>query len=162
MVSLDEQIAAMAARWQTFQVTTRKPRSAIWEGTLDPVKRRYRVRISLYLPYVIENVTVLQVQPRVQVLDPLLERHPEFEDGPVPHVYLNDEEPSLPFLCLFDPYAAEWSLSDLIAETTVPWTARYLYFYEGWLETGKWLGGGRHPTEAELVGEQSQKTIATL
>lgn len=159
---MDEQIAAMAARWPTFDVITQGLRTAIWEGTLDPVKRRYRVRISVRLPYAIENFTALQVQPRVQVLNPILERHPEFEEGPVPHVYINEDAPSLPFLCLFDPYDGEWSLSDLVADTTVPWTVRYLYFYEGWLVTGKWLGGGKHLTEAELSGERPQKTVAAL
>lgn len=103
MIGLDDQIAAMAARWPTFAVVAREGRTVVWEGTLEPVKRRYRVRVSFKLPYAIENLTVLQVQPRVQILSPVLERHPQFEDGPVPHVYGNDNDRSLPFLCLFDP-----------------------------------------------------------
>jgi len=52
----------------------------------------------------------------------------------------------LPYLCLFDPFNGEWTPSDLLAETTVPWTARYLYFYEGWLLTGngRAVAGTRH------------------
>jgi hypothetical protein len=159
---VDDQIAAMAARWPTFAVTVRQVRTVVWQGTIEPVKRRYRVRISLTLPYAIENVTLLQIQPQVQILDPLLERHPEFEDGPVPHVYANDNDRSLPFLCLFDPYNGEWSLSDLVAETIVPWTARYLYFYEGWLVTRKWHGGGRHLTDAERFGGPREKSAAAV
>jgi len=49
-----------------------------------------------------------------------------------------------------------------LAETTVPWAARYLYFYEGWLLTGKWSGGGRHPTQEELDGTQRPKAIAAV
>lgn len=162
MIGLDDQIAAIAARWPTFVVTAREARTVTWEGTLEPVKRRYHVRMSLRLPYAVENVTALHVQPRVQVFSPVLERHPEFEDGPVPHVYVNDNDPSLPFLCLFDPYRGEWSLSDLIAETTIPWSARYLYFYEGWLVTRKWHGGGRHPTEQERCGDRRAKAIAAI
>ncbi len=162
MITVDDQIATMAARWPTFAVVARNGRKVVWEGTLDPVKRRYRVRITLTLPYAIENVTLLQVQPEVQILNPQLERHPEFEDGPVPHVYVNDNNPALPFLCLFDPYNGEWSLSDLVAETTVPWTARYLYFYEGWLATGRWHGGGRHPTQRERFGDRGRKAKAAV
>jgi hypothetical protein len=162
VIGLDDQIAAMADRWPTFVVVSREGRTVVWEGTLEPVKRRYRVRISLSLPYAVQSVTLLQIQPEVQIIDPVLEQHPEFEDGPVPHVYVNDNDRSLPFLCLFDPYNREWSLSDLLAETTVPWTARYLYFYEGWLVTGKWHGGGRHPTRAERAGDGYNKTAATV
>lgn len=49
---------------------------------------------------------------------------------------------SEPFLCLFDPNAREWSIEDLIAHTTVFWAAEWLYFYEGWLITKRWRGGG--------------------
>jgi hypothetical protein len=29
-----------------------------------------------------------------------------------------------------------------VADTTVPWTALWLYHYEVWHATGEWLGGG--------------------
>ncbi|MGH8092034.1 MAG: hypothetical protein ACREIF_00990 [Chthoniobacterales bacterium] len=29
-----------------------------------------------------------------------------------------------------------------LADTIVPWTSRWLYFYEIWLATGEWMGGG--------------------
>jgi hypothetical protein len=32
-----------------------------------------------------------------------------------------------------------------IADTIVPWAALWLVFYEYWLATGLWLGGGEHP-----------------
>lgn len=38
---------------------------------------------------VLENVTLHDAQPRVQVLKPLLERHPEYDEGRIPHVYRN-------------------------------------------------------------------------
>jgi hypothetical protein len=46
---------------------------------------------------------------------------------------------------LFSLEGREWGLDDLIAETTILWAARWLFFYEGWLATKKWKGGGRHP-----------------
>ncbi len=47
-------------------------------------------------------------------------------------------------LCLF--YKGEWTPMKKIGETIIPWTAKWLYFYEAWEVTGKWLGGGIHPT----------------
>lgn len=160
-MGIDAQIEAMAARWPTFAVTARDDRSATWVGTLDPVQRRYRVRITYAVPFAIERFAIIDVQPRVQVLSPRLEMHPDYDEGPVPHVYGNRSDRSLPFICLFDPYEAEWSPSDLLSETTIPWTSRYLYFYEGWLATGVWRGGGRHPTAQEL-GDDGGKAIAAV
>jgi hypothetical protein len=158
MIGIEDQITAMSARWPSFAVVAKEGRRVIWDGTLDPIQRRYHVRIGYQAPLAIERFSILNVQPRVQVLSPRLERHPGFEEGPTPHVYLNKSDETLPFLCLFDPYSGEWSPGDLIADTTVPWTARYLYFYEGWLVTGKWLGGGRHPTDEEM-GDDQRKAI---
>jgi hypothetical protein len=50
----------------------------------------------------------------------------------------------MPYLCLFSPELREWDIDDLIADTTIFWAAEWLYFYEGWLVTKKWHGGGRH------------------
>lgn len=162
LISIDSQIAAMTERWPAFHIVDKTDRSAIWEGVLDPVSRQYRVRLGYEVPLAIKNFSILNVQPRVQILSPQLEGHPEYNEGPIPHVYLNPTELSLPYLCLFDPFNAEWTPSDLLAETTVPWTSRYLYFYEGWLLTGKWSGGGRHPTQEELNGVRQPKTITEI
>lgn len=162
LISIESQIAAMAERWPAFDTVFKNDRCAIWEGVLDPVSKQYRVRIGYEVPFAIANFSGLNVQPRVQILSPLLERHPEHEEGPIPHVYLNRDEQSLPYLCLFDPFNGEWTPSDFLAETTVPWTSRYLYFYEGWLLTGKWSGGGRHPTQEELDGSRQPKTITEI
>ncbi|MDY0295864.1 MAG: hypothetical protein RB296_00975 [Acidobacteriota bacterium] len=32
----------------------------------------------------------------------------------------------------------------IIAKTIVPWASEWLIFYELWLATGEWLGGGIH------------------
>lgn len=162
LISIDHQIGVMTERWPAFDVVAKNDRCAVWEGNLDPVSRRYRVRVRYEVPVAIENFSILNVQPRVQILSPVLERHPEHDEGPIPHVYINSKEQSLPYLCLFDPFNGEWTPSDLLAETTVPWTSRYLYFYEGWLLTGKWSGGGRHPTQEELDGSRQPKAIAEI
>jgi hypothetical protein len=162
LIGIGRQIDAMRERWPSFDLIDSGDRRAVWEGNLAPVSRRYRVRIEYEVPRAIENFSIINVQPRVQVLSPVLERHPEYHEGPIPHVYVNRKEPSLPYLCLFDPFNAEWTPADLLAETTVPWTSRYLYFYEGWLLTGTWSGGGRHPTQEEMDGNRQQKAIAQI
>jgi hypothetical protein len=35
----------------------------------------------------------------------------------------------------------------LLDRTIVPWAVLWLYFFEEWLRSGEWLGGGEHPGE---------------
>jgi hypothetical protein len=140
---LSRQIDAMADRYPQFK-PVQSGRRCLWTGLLTPLRKTYRLTIAYQEPRVPEWIDVRRVQPRVQVRSPVLEPHPEFEEGPIPHVYSFPPEPRFPLLCLFDPYAREWSVDDLIAETTMPWTERWLGNYEFWLATGEWKGGGRH------------------
>lgn len=61
------------------------------------------------------------------------------EGTKLPHTYLNNN------LCLYYPKSKEWSKYDYISDTIIPWISEWLYFYEIWLATDKWLGGGLHP-----------------
>ena len=146
MKSIEEQISAIEnGPWSQFSVVSRGERFACWEGSISPQRNSLsRIRVGYLVPLPIRMWTILEVQPRVQILEPKLERHADYEEGPIPHVYPNSADPSLPFLCLFDPRAGEWSPSDLIAETTLYWAAKWLYFYDGWLITKTWRGGGKH------------------
>ena len=57
----------------------------------------------------------------------------------VPHKYPDGS------LCLYyNANQMEINPDDLWAETLVPWTALWLYYYEKWIQTGEWLGGGVH------------------
>lgn len=56
----------------------------------------------------------------------------------VPHMYPDGS------LCLYYPDYDEWEFTDRWAETLVPWASLWLYYYEIWLMTGDWLGGGIH------------------
>lgn len=42
----------------------------------------------------------------------------------------------------------------LIADTYIPWAIEWLYYYEIWLVTGEWCGGGIHPTTAKPKSER--------
>lgn len=70
------------------------------------------------------------------VLSPALESRPGER---LPHVYPGNA------LCLY--YEQEFVGSeDFIADTIVPWTSEWLYFYEHWMSTGLWLGAeAPHP-----------------
>ncbi|HEY3936204.1 MAG TPA: hypothetical protein VGL97_02145 [Bryobacteraceae bacterium] len=136
----------MAMRAAAFVGLRHNERTALWEGILSPSGARdYNIRVAYATPILGEVFTIGRVQPQVRVMSPLLERHYDYEQGPIPHVYWDNEDYDHPVLCLFSLEGREWGLDDLIAETTILWASRWLYFYEGWLATKKWKGGGRHP-----------------
>jgi hypothetical protein len=60
---------------------------------------------------------------------------------PLPHVY--SEDPVR--LCLFLPWTQEWNAQRALIETVIPWSFLWLYYFEGWLRSGEWTGGGLHP-----------------
>lgn len=144
--TLDHQIEAMANDYPNLGMVRRSPsgRSCIWKGSIRPFRKTYDLEVFYYAPIAPEVFTISGCQPLVQVRRPILERHPDYDQGPIPHIYANDEEPKYPYLCLFDPYKPEWTPADLISETTIPWTERWLLNYEFWLATKVWEGGGRH------------------
>ena len=84
--------------------------------------------------------------PKVYVDKLALKRRKSSE--PIPHTYPGDRP------CLFfPPDESEWSSSKIIAQTIVPWLTEWLFYYEAWLSTGTWQGGGVHPhTEAQVSG----------
>lgn len=79
--------------------------------------------------------------PKVYVLSPNIY---ELTKGLRPeHVYEFDEKRTQ--LCLYYPSNIEWDKSMFIAKTIIPWASLWLYYFEIWLATGKWQGGGIHP-----------------
>ena len=91
----------------------------VWIGTLQPT--------PLSPIYKIKIVELRHSFPHVYVLEPKIVKD-------APHLYSDRS------LCLFFPKDFSWSKKSLIAETIVPWTALWLYFYEWWLKTGFWYG----------------------
>ena len=51
----------------------------------------------------------------------------------------------LPFLCLTHYETDRWNTSIMLLESYIPWAVEWTEFYELWLMTGKWYGGGIHP-----------------
>jgi hypothetical protein len=89
-------------------------------GTLQPTEHSPK--------YQIEITCKQSMTPQTKVLDPLLEKN-------TPHVFRDKGT-----LCLFHKNDFQWNEKKKIAETILPWTSAWLYFYEVWLETGIWFG----------------------
>jgi hypothetical protein len=90
----------------------------------SPLSDTYTVRVR----YVKDKA------PLILVVSPTL----KMREGAasIPHTYVGTK------LCLYYPDYEEWSSDKYIAETIVPWISLWLLYYEGWLATGEWLGGG--------------------
>ena len=56
----------------------------------------------------------------------------------LPHVYSHEEQK----LCLYSWKKRQWTKEKLISSTIIPWASEWLEFYELWLISGQWLGGG--------------------
>jgi hypothetical protein len=72
----------------------------------------------------------------------------------IPHVYYDPLR-----LCLYLPGSGEWESHMRIDKTFVPWTATWLYYFEEWLESDDWKGGGEHPNtgEAETYNRRTRR-----
>lgn len=89
----------------------------------------YKIKIIANKNSTIVNIFV--IEPKIK----------KYRNGiKVPHLY-NDGS-----LCLFYPKNDEWNYKQLWSETLIPWTSLWLFYYEIWIETGEWLGGGVHPS----------------
>lgn len=95
------------------------PNGVVWRGTLRPTEDSpaYEVRVTY------ERRRV----PRVFV------RSPRLRPG-APHLYDDGS------LCLYWPVEWRWSDQAQLADTILPWTALWLFYYELWVVTGEWLG----------------------
>jgi hypothetical protein len=81
------------------------------------------------------------VTPRVFVEDPDLLA---LADGRrLPHVY--EQRP--PRLCLYLPDTGEWTPAMRLDQSIVPWAVLWLFYFEEWLVSDEWKGGGVHPGE---------------
>jgi hypothetical protein len=130
---------------QNFHVQRRFPEfvfrrergAGVWRGILQPrlLSSQYRVAVSYRLCS----------YPRVKVLSPTLVPK-------APHRWGDGT------LCLYYPREKPWRRDMLIAETIIPWTALWLYYYELWLDTGKWLGPSSHASDRNLYGGSTHPT----
>lgn len=119
IVDLKAKYPGSKSKWKSSRVT--------WIGKLqpNPLCDTYTIQISW---------DGRSRRPVVRILHPRL-TPPEGKH--LPHVFADDQP------CLHFP--DEWDPEMLIADTIIPWTSEWLYFYELWLVTGDWQGGGHEP-----------------
>lgn len=103
----------------------------IWRYETTPfsLSREYGVRIEFQQGHT----------PKVFVETPDL--HALAGERRLPHVY----EQSPIRLCLYLPRTFEWQSWMRIDETMVPWATLWLFYFEEWLSSNEWKGGGEHP-----------------
>lgn len=59
----------------------------------------------------------------------------------IPHLYGRTP----PQLCLYLPKTYEWQPQMRLDQTVVPWSVLWLFYFEEWLLSDDWKGGGMHP-----------------
>jgi hypothetical protein len=119
-----------------------------WEGWLTPsaFSRQYRIHVD----YAFRGV------PNIIVLEPDLHAIADaiLPDRSLPHVY--SQRPVR--LCVYMPSTGEWHSSKALAATVLPWSIVWLEFFEEWVFTNVWSGGGIHPNIKPEEGTQEAVT----
>lgn len=100
-----------------------------WTGQIEP--------LPICDTYTIKVDYTTGGYPQVRVLSPELVVAPGRKV--IPHMF--DQE----ILCLFRGRNRHWHPGDGFNRNIIPWTSMWLYYYEIWLATGEWHGGGEHP-----------------
>jgi hypothetical protein len=102
-----------------------------WTYDTSPsaLSRLYRIRIEMDH----------DLSPDVFVEDPDLNDLAGSRD--LPHVYSDPTR-----LCLYLPGTSEWQPWMRLDRTIVPWVSLWLFYFEDWLASNEWKGGGEHPS----------------
>jgi len=121
-LSLAEQNRAFREQCPQWRLTHFDEKYAVWNGTFKP--NGWSAEYQVNIEYEMGST------PGIYVVKPNLQR---YKDERIPHMYLDGS------LCLFH---GEWNPRIPIATSIVPWSALWFHFYECWLTTGHWHGGG--------------------
>ena len=103
-----------------------------WEfdATPSPLSKTYKILIIYHLD---------EYSPNIYILDKNIWK--VSTSKVIPHLYDSKKIK----LCLYYPDYKEWTSKMPLCNTIVAWTYLWLYFYEEWLYTNEWKGGGIHP-----------------
>jgi hypothetical protein len=107
-------------------VCSRHSSELIWTGPIKPSLSSAE--------YIVEISYSVDRRPKVRVVSPSLIDPPKLSDV---HRYSDGT------LCLH--LREQWNQTLFVADKIIPWISEWLMFYEGWLVTDEWLGGGEHP-----------------
>lgn len=131
-IRLFDQMMTLRAAYPSASCELRNG-TLFWFGKVKPtsLSREYNVALTY------SNSQV----PKVWVIGEELQK---IEDPNFPHKYEVDPQNNMVRICLYR--YREFTKDKFLANTIIPWTVEWLYFYEIWLATGTWCGGGEHPT----------------
>jgi hypothetical protein len=100
-------------------------------------------------PTLLSRAYTIQISYRIGGAPQVMVKKPDLVElarpRRIPHVYQQD--PTI--LCLHLPSQREWTPRLRLDQYIVPWTAVWLFFFEEWLESDHWKGGGKHPGDAD-------------
>ena len=113
-----------------------------FSAELDIRDGKYKIRIDYYE----------KGFPNVYVVAPEIDMSESLEIHTFGTHYHGAYKKELPKLCLTYLETDKWDSSILLTESYIPWAIEWTEFYELWLLTGKWYGGGVHPTKGEVKG----------
>lgn len=104
-----------------------------WEfdATPSPLSKTYKILMIYHLD---------EYSPNIYVLDKDIWTVSKSKKS-IPHLYDSIKIR----LCLYYPDYKEWTPTMPLCNTIIAWTYLWLYFYEEWLYTEDWKGGGIHP-----------------
>ena len=134
-ITLIQQKVALCSAYKGADcVIDKKKNQLFWSGKIKPsaLSKEYTV----FLSYRFDK------SPKVWIIGDELEK---LDDANFPHKFDINPKNKMVQICLYR--YSEFNSSKLIANTIIPWTVEWLYYYELWLATGEWLGGGEHLTE---------------
>lgn len=141
-LSLPQQMAGLLADWPEGETRLTK-NGLTWTGELSPspLSRTYLTRVSY---------PSTQHLPTTRVLNPCLRELAG--ERTIPHLYCQHTGK----LCLFTPTLYEWTPHQRLSRTILPWAQLWLFYFEDWLATGDWQGGGTdHPTPRTIASRSA-------
>lgn len=144
-LSVEEQDWRLRARCPQFRLVVQAGWIGIWEGALTPICQTYRVRIVYFSRHYFDGWQLANPYVSVFVVDPPIGPDPRGTGEPPQHVYRLGHPPEFPRLCIHDPIEDRWRPDEAIVDRIIPWTIKWLFFHEEWVDSGEWKGGGRHP-----------------
>jgi len=127
-ITQSQQVWLMRSKFPQLVALVVRNKRVVWTGpwSVNPLGQVYQLQI----------VYVQFRRPKVSILSPKLAL--ANGESRLPHTYDGQSD-----ICCHLPL--EWRPHMYIADTIMPWISQWLYFYEIWSLTGKWLGKGVHP-----------------
>ncbi len=135
-ITLVQQMAALKRTFPESHVNyDYRQKRLVWEGILQPttLSKKYKVKITC------DGISSIDYKPNIYVISPKPLSLAENEKK-LPHTYDSKQQQ----ICLYDWRCNEWNETMMMSHTIIPWATEWLYFYEIWVATGEWYGGGHH------------------